>query len=290
MKTYNNSSVFLLLIMAARLAFLKANSRLIAWILVDCLLSSLAAQIRANPTEQTIQGGSSTPTVTIIITSTTPVVVTATTALPAQYNTGANAQNIPSTDKGRETSLAVPNARGANMFFMAGLTWMNVGPIWKTKNPYDIVGIMDLYGLTIAFGWRVGIHSKFQIDSSLLFGPQNEFGYSIDYVVNLDAFTYSFVIPLDKEGRCEFRLSPSIGLAYIHTNYESNYYPYSIRASDGQFALAAGGGFGFTFHPSKRFMIDTGFRYMRIDATTYNWGHISARDTGAWTLSAGWKF
>jgi len=289
MKIHNSISAFVQLITATRLAFPKNSLRAIAWTFAIGLFLSLASQTRAETTTQTIQVAPGTPTVTIIVTSTTPVTVTATTAQPAQYNVSAGVQNIPTPDKARETSLAFPKASGVNMFFMFGPTYVN---------SHNENGLVDLRGLTIAFGWRTSIHNKFQIDSTLLFGSHDQSGYNnsahVDYVTSLDAFTYSFIIPFDKKGVVEMRLSPSIGLAYIHTNYKGSYrsgsYTYNTTASDGKFAGAVGGGVGLTFHTSKRFMLDLGFRYMSIGTTTYNWGTIPRLDTFAYTLSAGWKF
>ena len=329
MKNYNNLSASLQLITATRLSFKKNSLRVIARTLAIGLFASLASQIRAETTTQTIQVAPDTPTVTIIVTSTAPVTVTATTAQPtqynvtaqpAQYNTSASVQNIPVPDNVRETSLAFPKARGVNMFFMLEPTYVD---------SHNSEGKVHLYGLTLAFGWRTGIHGKFQIDSSLLFGSHDEsrvytgvhydprYGYyttidryhgHVDYVVGLDAFTYSFIIPFDKKGVFEMRLSPSVGVAYIYTNYKGSEtvgsftpppgmgnttiggYTSNTAATDGQFALAGGGGVGFTLHTSKRFMLDLGCRYMSIGTTTYNWGKIPRQDTFAYTLMTGWKF
>ena len=287
MKQHNNISAFVQLITATHLAFLKNSLRVVAWTLAIGLFASLASQTRAETTTQTIQVAPGTPTVTIIVTSTTPVTVTATTAQPAQYNTGAGVQSISSPDSGKEYSFSVPKAHGPNMFFTLGPTFMH------TSNE---AGSVDLYGLTLAFGFRLSINTKIQIDSSLLGGSHDEYiGYyyhgHVDYVVGLDAFSPSFIIPFDEKGIFEIRLSPSIGLAYIYTNYRgylaTGYY---TTATDGKFAVAAGSSFGLTFHTSKRFMLDLGFRYMRIDETQFNWGIIPATNTYAYTFSAGWKF
>ena len=158
-----------------------------------------------------------------------------------------------------------------------------------------------------SFGWRFNKYNKLQIEGSLLFGSHTQFSsyyygpgnyYSSNaqarYTAGQDALTYSFVIPFDKKGVVELRLSPSIGYAYVHANFEgTSYYPsYTSRynASEGRFAFMAGGGIGLTFHTSKRFMLDLGYRYMRMGALDYSWGEVPSSDNGFWTLLLGWKF
>jgi len=278
MKTYNNMPAFLQLITATRLAFQKNSLRVAAWTYAIGLFAPVASQIRAETTTQTIQVTPGTQTVTIIVTSTTPVTTTATTAQTGQNNTSANAQSIPPLDNDLKTSLALPKARGVNMYFMFGPTWMN------TRNEY---GSVDLYGVTLAFGWRIDTYSKFQIDSSLLAGSHDEYSPyyhgHVDYIVGLDAVTHSFIIPFDAKGVFGMRVSPSIGLAYIATNYRGSYYSgyssYYTNSSDGKFTWAWGGGIGFTVHTSKRFMLDLGARYMRMGGVQYYWGEIPSTDT-----------
>jgi hypothetical protein len=257
-------------------------------------------QARAETTTQTVQIGTGAQAVTVTVTSPAPVVVSATTAQAAQYNAGVPAaQNIaPAGSDGRETSLAFPKARGVNMFFQFGPTWMHL------SNPY---GSMDWYGVTLSLGWRFNKYNKLQIDSSLLSGSRVQYSsyydnwgrpfYSkehVNFITGMDALTYSFVIPFDRKGVVELRLSPSIGFAYVHANFKGQYYVgnahFINNSTEGRFASMAGGGIGLTFHTSKRFMLDLGYRYMRIQSLDYNWGTIPHPDTSSWTFLVGWKF
>jgi len=176
-----------------------------------------------------------------------------------------------------QTSLANPKDHGANLFFTIGPTWLNA------KSDY---GNTNLYGATGAFGWRINKNNKIEIDIGVLGGTESEPYFSIDYVTSMELFTYSYCIPLDTKGSWEIRLSPSAGLAYIYTKFDSAY----MWATDAAITFAAGGGAGVTFHTSNRFQLDLGYRYMRVGRTSYNWGELGALDTNSVTFSAGWKF
>jgi opacity protein-like surface antigen len=185
-----------------------------------------------------------------------------------------------SFDTNHEVSFAVPKNHGANLFLTVGATWLGAD---DTKNKNSV----DLYGGTIAFGWRIDKHNKIQIEAGVLGGSQNESRYySIDYITSMELFTYSFCIPLDRKGVCELRLSPSLGAAYIFTDYNDPHW----WMTDSDITLAAGAGIGLTIHTGRRFQLDLGYRYMRVGKTTYNWGDMGALNTNSLTFSAGWKF
>ncbi|MDR0902438.1 MAG: porin family protein [Opitutaceae bacterium] len=196
----------------------------------------------------------------------------------------------------RETSLAVPKERGANLF-------LTVGPAYMNAKASDLGrSSADLYGAIISFGWRMNKYNKLQIEIGGLAGSDSEsYGYnysnySLDYIVVPELLTYSFCIPLSRSGRCELRLSPSIGSAFVFTDFKGTYSPpysssyYWIHGRDSDLTFAAGVGAGVTIHITPKFMLDVGYRYLRIGKTEYNWGDIDALDTHSVTFLVGWKF
>jgi opacity protein-like surface antigen len=197
----------------------------------------------------------------------------------------------------RETSLAVPKARGANLFLSVGPTYMNAKSAEADSGTDDV----DLYGALVGFGWRIDQWNKIQVEVGVLAGSESYTYYSggyyggvsslnLDYVVVPELFTYSVCIPLAPSRRCELRISPSIGGAYIFTDYKYDSPSYWMTATDSDIALAAGIGVGLTIHVSQRMFLDIGYRYLRVGKTEYNWGSLDAINTHSLAFLVGWKF
>lgn len=242
----------------------------------------------------------------------------AASALTAPY-----APRPPSTSH-RNTTTAQEVSEPA-FFFIFGPTWMKVKGQYSCMNLDDVQIAGNWSGATAALGWRMGKYHKIQIDSSLITGKQAASHYSYSYTFSystgggppfngstsykyntnidfknyLNICTYSFCLPLGKNGVWELRLSPSIGAAFHVTNYfwTSELYPWTgaretrtDRSRDNDITYAAGGGIGMTIHISRQFLFDLGYRYMHMGKTSYDWGTITALNTNSLTLSAGWKF
>jgi opacity protein-like surface antigen len=217
--------------------------------------------------------------------------VTALLAAGLAFASTARAQNE------RETSLAVPRARGANLFLTVGPTYMNA----KSVDANSGTDGVDLYGALVGFGWRIDHWNKIQIEVGVLAGSESHTYYysggyyssvsslNLDYVVVPELFTYSVCIPLARSRRCELRISPSIGGAYVFTDYEYSSSSYWRTATDSDIALAAGIGVGLTIHVSKLVFLDIGYRYLRVGKTEYNWGRLDALNTHSLAFLVGWK-
>jgi opacity protein-like surface antigen len=49
-------------------------------------------------------------------------------------------------------------------------------------------------------------------------------------------------------------------------------------------------GVGVTIHVTPKFLLDIGYRFLRVSKTEYDWGYIDSLDTHSLTFSVGWKF
>jgi len=175
--------------------------------------------------------------------------------------------------------LIMPNGKGRPNFFLT------VGPTYLYSSPADgyAHGGINMFGGTLAFGYRFNRHHKLQIDTCVATRSED---YEDRTAVH-GLVAYSFCIPFSSAGHAEFRLTPTLGLAYASGSCSYFYYGgyghyyYDTRTYTDT-ALAAGFGVGFTFHTSRRFLLDIGTSYLR----TANTGGTDIIST---TFSMGWK-
>lgn len=168
----------------------------------------------------------------------------------------------------------------------------------------------------IAFGWRINKLIKFQLEtgiynSSVILAPmfnEEENWASSGGTTKLDvtpllAFC-SFYIPLDRAGRCELRVSPTLGLykMKLKHSHPDVYFGEELEfeaesASLSGNPLAFGTSVGFTYHFSKKFYADAGLRYLfrgKVTSTDEDTGEkftvLKSVGTTAFSLAVGYKF
>ena len=133
-------------------------------------------------------------------------------------------------------------------------------------------------GFAASAGWRMGQTGKIQNKIHLDYGYFNAKVYSDAYTTSKWKtmpllLSYSACIPLKNLGLesvealegFELRITPSLGLVRIeeHYTYNSGYYTYTDKYSNAE--LAYGIGLGLTYHINKKFFVDFGWHWLRIE-------------------------
>jgi len=161
-------------------------------------------------------------------------------------------------------------------------------------------------GGSLILGARFARHHKIQFELGAYQSNSNnttdtEDPYTVDVITSrLYAvpvlLSYSYCIPLDAANRFEIRISPVAGLFAGVARLTDNYYEVvngqqvSQGDSEDSFALgtsfAWGAGVGVTYHFTRHFYIDAGYRFLRAGKTTYDFGENDDGTSDVSTLDA----
>ncbi|AWI07902.1 outer membrane beta-barrel protein [Ereboglobus luteus] len=193
-------------------------------------------------------------------------------------------------------SFALPKTSGPNFYLEGGLAYMNAKIGLDQDNS-------DLWGAHVAFGWRIDKHSKIQVEMQALFSSDDYYasygGYSGKITQEVVAvptlFSYSYCLPLDKNGQWELHFTPTVGFYTANMKLKGSIYGYgSASDDDTDTSFVFGGGVGFTYHINKNLYLDLSYRYMRAGSTDYQLFGTSfdqdAFNANGATFSIGWKF
>lgn len=204
----------------------------------------------------------------------------------AQAEPSAPASAVPHYSSESDSSYVKPKTTSPNFYLEAGFTYMNA----KTKGDDQ-----DLYGGTLALGWRLDKASKVQIEVGGLFGDDTSDSEKNEFTVTTLLLSASACMPLGQKEQWELRLTPAIGFYSMKWQVKDAAYGYgSTSGNDTDTAFAWGGGVGITYHINKRFYVDTGYRYLRVGSTEYKIigykAELDSMNTHSAIVSLGWKF
>lgn len=174
----------------------------------------------------------------------------------------------------------------------------------------------NLVGAGMAFGWRINKLVKFQLETGIYkssvttapaFNEEEDWaasGGTTKLTVTPLLASCSFYIPLERSGRCEIRITPTAGLykMKIKGSNPDVYYGEDLifeadSASVSGNPVAFGASVGFTYHFSKKFYADAGFRYLyrgKVTNTDEDTGEkftiLKSAGTSAFSIAVGYKF
>jgi len=180
----------------------------------------------------------------------------------------------------------------------------------KIDNGDTPSGLKNLFGSSLAFGWRIDQRQKIQLETgfytSSATSQYNQ--YSFDYGTNKYTlntipvlFSYSYCFPLGHDGRWEIRVTPVAGfysmkLKYTDDETYNGTTHYTTTETFSSTPLAFGVGAGVTWHFSRIFYADAGVRFlyrgsMSLNDQTgyYDSSTVKSGITSWLTASFGWK-
>lgn len=155
-------------------------------------------------------------------------------------------------------------------------------------------GLNNFYGASVAFGWRIAKAHKVQLETGI-YVSSADFNDGDDDKIDATVIpllvSYSYCIPLAQDGRSELRITPVAGLYNMKFKYSEP--GYSESASDAPFAFGLGA--GYTYHFSKRFYLDAGYRFLSRGAVKDSddegsYTVAKSAVTHWFTVAAGFKF
>ena len=194
-----------------------------------------------------------------------------------------------------------------NFYLEASAAYINDG---VKADDVDIPSsLKNLFGSSLAFGWRIDEHQKIQLESGYYTSSATansnydnwEYGthkFTVDVMPVL--FSYSYCLPLGDSGRYELRLTPIVGFYSMKVKVTHEYITNGVYNTDpdqtgSSTPFVYGVGVGFTWHFSRMFYADAGYRLIRRGGLTvgngpYNAGaSVKSAFTNWLTVSIGWK-
>ncbi|WP_334319363.1 porin family protein [Termitidicoccus mucosus] len=196
-------------------------------------------------------------------------------------------------------AYVLPKDSGPNFYLEAGPGFMKAD--LKTTEGDDVNDDLGKFvGGSLSFGWRISPNHKIQIEAGGYVSDAKESGEDYSWKADITAIpvlvSYSYCVQLDQAGRCELRLTPTLGSITMQIDEKEDDPSGHYSASVSDTTYAVGAGVGITYHLSSKFYVDAGYRFLRLGKTEYSF-YDDEPETGLkaanshWvSVTFGWKF